>query len=227
MDDLGYSLFLEELDQLASPREMPDWGLDRQERSRLTRVRILTAARRRLEQGHRLDRISVHDLAHDAGVSVGALYARFPSKHGVLTWLGMADRLELERYFLLSLDGVPSDVPGPFLARFVASLVTHTARNRSVLRELACVGPMLEVAPLFARLRLKAFAPVRDRLEALATLAAHPDPRAAVEYALFLADAAVSAALLVEWPGPVAGLAPGDEGTLVRELTRTLTAYLS
>jgi AcrR family transcriptional regulator len=220
---------LDALDDALDHEARPPWSVDRQRRSRRTRALILESAHGRIE-GVGLERMSVHDLARDVGVSVGALYARFPSKQAILTWLGLGSLVELERMFSWSLGPeLPDDAPLAEAVRaFVASLVTHARRHRRILIELRRQEPEPATASLVLRLRERAHAHVRGRLVPALERAGHPEPEAATDFAIFHAEAAVTAGLLTDAPGPMAGgPSTGDETTLVQETTLMLVGYLT
>jgi AcrR family transcriptional regulator len=219
---------LDGLDSALEPGTRPPWSVDRQRRSRRTRARILESAHGRIEAVG-LERMSVHDLARDVGVSVGALYARFPSKQAILTWLGLGTLVELEQRFACSLGSeLPDDAPLADAVRaFVASLVTHARRHRRVLIELRRQESEPGTASLMQRLRERAHAHVRARLVPALARAGHPEPAAATDFAIFHAEAAVAAGLLSDMPGPLQGGSAGDEVALVQEVTRMLVGYLT
>src|SRR5690606_36160352 len=68
----------------------------RQARSRRTQEKLLAAAERLLAR-RVLDSLTVADIAGEAGVSVGAFYARFEGKQALVPLLGARYAVTLER----------------------------------------------------------------------------------------------------------------------------------
>jgi AcrR family transcriptional regulator len=166
-------------------------NVPKQERSRLTLFRLLSAAEALLEHGG-LDAATVPAIAEHAGVSVGVIYRRFPNKDALL-------RAVYERFFtttaeqnVLRLQAVNAGgkkIPLPALARgIVKGMVEGYRRRRGLLRALTRYA-RTHPDPSFRRSAQKMN---RTTMSALVYLLAsyrdeirHPDPQTAVEFAIF------------------------------------------
>ena len=191
----------------------------RQERSRETLTRLLDAAEALLDE-RPLEEITVADVVERADSSVGSFYARFPSKEALVVAL-------LERYHD---EGYPEEGPPPDLESalrvHVRSVVEICHRRRGLLRmrltqrlrtgSSGLPDDTERDARLVAQMRAF-FAPVIGEI-------AHPDPHAALSFALRVADSAVADAILS--PDISGSFGEVDDEDLVEELVRMLQAYL-
>jgi AcrR family transcriptional regulator len=192
----------------------------RQQRSRETLTRLLDAAEALLDE-RPLERITVADVVERAGSSVGSFYARFPTKEALVVAL-------LERYHDDWHSGAGSPAPDLETAlRAHVRGVVETCRKRRGLLRLRLArrlrtgsSGLPDDAERDARLveRMRAyFAPVLDEI-------AHPDPHAALSFAMRVADGAVADAILSPDISGSFGDVADDE--LVEQLVRMLSAYL-
>lgn len=171
-------------------------------------------------------RISIQDLAAGAGISVGAFYARFPSKEAVFALLGLALLQDLERHVAWSQG--PNLEPAPTVhdsvRAYVVARVTHTRRNRRAILALRQGGGDNHAPEMLHHAERAIHEQVFGRLHPLLAAAGATDARARVGFALFLADAAVSEAILRDSTGHGAAT---DDGVLVEEVVRAVTGYVT
>lgn len=194
----------------------------RQSRSIETEDRIVAAARELL-RGQGLESVKMSDIAAKAGVSIGGLYARFPSKEALTVYL--ADKRvfdELARQSAGIVDQSGSSV-GDVVSRYMATAAALYRRNRSLLRAVYVATRTGTDEGLRAR--------VRDFNRGL-----HERLRTAILERCPGADAtAVNLGILsmmstlrevVLFGQPVSDLARMPEEELVAELTKQFLAYV-
>src|SRR6202000_957486 len=105
------------------------WALPvQQERSRVTRERLLAAAEKVFaEKGY--DGAKLADIAAEAGVSVGAVYFRFKDKDAL--FLAIAEtfieetRSRLKEYVLEGKAHATADIVRTFVLRTASNMATH------------------------------------------------------------------------------------------------------
>jgi AcrR family transcriptional regulator len=126
------------LSQSRSTEFQPPLRPPKQQRSRDTLARIVNAAERLLEE-RRFEDVSVADIAARAHSSVGAFYARFVDKDGLLDYLD-----ELHAETLVQRVSEYSEDPRweavsarVFVADVIGFLVGYFKEHRGVLRALA------------------------------------------------------------------------------------------
>ncbi|HVE69795.1 MAG TPA: helix-turn-helix domain-containing protein [Thermoanaerobaculia bacterium] len=105
----------------------------RQVRSADTEERIATSARELL-RSRGLEAVTMADIAARAGVSIGGLYARFPSKEALAVYL--ADKRvfeELERQSAGIFDDADTSA-GDVVRRYMSTAAALYRRNRPLLR---------------------------------------------------------------------------------------------
>jgi AcrR family transcriptional regulator len=197
----------------------------RQARSLETTERLLDSAEELIaEKGFR--DVPVAEIARRAGFSVGAFYARFRDKEGMLRCL--------EERFLDEARATADDTLEParwegstvydIVREMVAFLVRIHRERGGVLREILALGGDPEIREQRERL----IARVCDRLSALVLArrdeVGHPDPDAATRFSLRLAVGLLSEAMLSGDVG--AHGVPRSDDRLIEELVRTLLRYL-
>ncbi len=199
----------------------------RQQRSRETLDRLLDAAEALLgEEG--LVAATVPRIAARAGVSVGAVYRRFPDKDAVI-------RAVYGRFFacLAAQQNAPA-VAGrrsrPLLAEVVGAVVTGMVasyrRHRGILRALL-LYTRTQRDPDFRRQADAINAMGLDSVERLllpyAGAMRHPDPRRAIRLGLYFVGFVLRETLLAGDEGP---RLPVERERLAEELTRLYLGYL-
>jgi AcrR family transcriptional regulator len=218
--DLDFELFWADLDAGAL-EPVPDWLVDRQARSRQTRQTILSASHA-LIANRRWAGVTIPEISELAGVSVGAVYARFPSKEAVLTVLGWIVLSEASLRFASALDTTPVEDGGVAVVQaYVGVLVTEMIRHRRVLTELRESAPAVpEIRELLDRTNRTIHTAFIDR----ALHAVAPDRAHDLRFGLFMANANAREAILT---GSLATYALDlDAGDLSREISRAFVAYL-
>lgn len=197
-----------------------------QARSQQTLERLLDSAEALIaDKG--FDDVTVTDIAARAGFSVGAVYARFHDKKGVLHCL--QDRFVKEAYLTTDVVFDPDRWEGASIREIVGELIVFLVeihRERSgVLRELI-VGTRSE--PPMVQRKEGLVAHVSQRLCALllprAERITHADPVAAVGFGLRLVLGTLEQAILFG-EGGLFGV-PSSDDELAAELTRAFLGYL-
>ncbi|HKP74085.1 MAG TPA: TetR/AcrR family transcriptional regulator [Longimicrobiaceae bacterium] len=210
-------------DSEATPIHVP-----RQARSRETLARLLDAAEAVLAEGG-LEAATVPAIARRAGLSVGAVYRRFPDKDALLRAVYFrlfgrvreqnAARLDPELYESLRLETL--------LTAIVRGIVQHYREHRTLLQALQKYAES-HADPEFRRRATELNDEALTQLAAVATAKRaeirHPDPDAAVRFALLTIGLVLRGVVLREDRLP--GRFLGDDVSLEEELTRMVLGYL-
>jgi AcrR family transcriptional regulator len=200
----------------------------RQERSRETLTRLLDATEGVLAEGG-LEAATVPAIARRAGLSVGTVYRRFPDKDALLRAVYFrlferareqnAARLDPALYRGLELETV--------LGAMVRGMVHYYRERRTLLQAMHRYAES-HADPEFRR---RAAQLNDDALTGLATLVAanreairHPDPDAAVRFALLTLGLVLRGVVLRE--GRLPGLFLREDVSVEEELTRMVLGYL-
>jgi AcrR family transcriptional regulator len=214
---------LSEIPEIDAPTHAP-----RQVRSRETLARLLDAAQAVLAEGG-LEAATVPAIARRAGLSVGAVYRRFPDKDALLqaVYFRMlarareqnAARTNPELYRGMSLETV--------LGAMVRGIVQYYRENRTLLQAMHSYAE----SHADAEFRRRASELNDEALTQLAALATarrdeihHPDPDAAVRFALLTVGLVLRGVVLREKRLP--GLFLREGVSLEEELTRMVLGYL-
>ncbi|HKG90267.1 MAG TPA: TetR/AcrR family transcriptional regulator [Gemmatimonadaceae bacterium] len=204
----------------------------KQPRSRRTLERLLQAAEEVLAR-EGLEGATVPAIARRARLSVGIVYRRFPDKDALM-------RAVYERFFARSMaanrDALdPTRWAGVPATRIVRSVVGGMVRgyeqHRTILRALlryADAHPDPEFRRHAEALRGDAFARVGDLLLARRAEIRHPDPAAAIRFALTVVALALQGLVLPErrWSQPELEQIVGTGEQLGAELDRLVLGYL-
>jgi AcrR family transcriptional regulator len=124
---------------MARPKQkaVEKWALPvQQERSRVTRERLLAAAERVFaEKGY--DGAKLADIAAEAGVSVGAVYFRFKDKDALFQAIAETfteeTRARLDQFVLAGQSTAAEEVIRNFVARTAANMRTHRGLFRAII----------------------------------------------------------------------------------------------
>jgi AcrR family transcriptional regulator len=176
-------------------------NLPKQARSRLTVHRLLSAAEALLREGG-LDAATVPAIASAAGVSVGVVYRRFPDKDNLL-------RAVYERFFQKVADENTVRLQRFALAEMsleiraraiIRGMVEGYRTNKAILRALNRYA-RTHPDPAFRRMARKTNRATLNHLGAILLIHRdrihHPNPDAAVEFAL-LAVASLLHSIILE-----------------------------
>ena len=212
--------------------ESPEGGapthLPRQSRSRETSTRLLDAAQAVLAEGG-LEAATVPAIARHAGLSVGAVYRRFSDKDALLRAVYFrlfgrareqnAARLDPALYRGVALETV--------LGAMVRGMVQYYRENRTLLKAMQTYAES-HADPEFRRRAAELNDEALTQFAALvvANRAAirHPDPDAAVRFALLTVGLVLRGVVLREQRLP--GLFLRDDVSVEEELTRMVLGYL-
>ncbi len=197
----------------------------KQERSVHTLNRLLDAAEHVLED-EGLEAATVPAIAKRAGVSVGVVYRRFKNKEALIR--GVYERFlwrvsEQNSVMLSALDGMDVGIED-VLRGMIHGSIESNRRKRNLLRALYQFArthkdPAIKgQAAKMNRASTAAFAALmlanRDRIK-------HPDPEAAIEFAVLALASIIRTVIIGEHSH---GLTAPDD--LEGELTRMIFAYL-
>ena len=194
-------------------------------------MQLLVEATKELLEEKNFDEISVAEIAHRAGSSVGAFYARFNDKEGLLEHLGglvseeagaeVTQRQRERDWEKASFEVVVGELMG--------LLVWGHRRGRGTLRALmgralgpARAGNDAQVWEGFGPAPFLVEQIVRRRGEIT-----HPDPDIAVHLGLMMAASAVRDRILFPEPGrETKSTVPMTDAVFVGELTRAFVSFL-
>ena len=213
---------------LASEAELRGARAPKQARSVALLQRVAAAARDLLTTRD-YETVSVSDIASAAGVSVGALYTRFPSKEHLLVYLlgdvaeeireRVRRRLRPERWERARLD----EIVRMYLGDMADMFVTH----RWILRPATMAARQIRdpaLAAIVTAFNRDVHAQFRSLLLRRDDEIAHASPAAAIDVAILMISATMREVVL--YGEPVSRLAPA-QAQLIEELVCAATAYLT
>lgn len=195
----------------------------RQPRSLETEDRILAAARALL-RARGLDGVTMSDIAAKAGVSVGGLYARFPSKEALAVYLADKGAFEeLERQTAEIFDEADGDA-GDVVRRYMTTAAAVYRRNRALLRAVYVATRTGTDEAL--RERVRGFnRRLHERLRDAVLQRCRGAEPAAVNLGILSMMSTLREVVL--FGQPVSDLARMSEAELVEELARQFLAYVA
>lgn len=195
-----------------------------QSRSRDTESRITTAARELLRT-RSLGEVKMTDIAARAGVSIGGLYARFPSKDA------LAVHLANHRFVEEMRKEAEAMVEGQSIEELVRHYLTAAAalyrRNRSVLKAVYVATRTGTDEALKKEIRgfnVTLHTRLREAILARRKEIGHPRPEVAVGLGILSMMATLREVVL--FGQPVSDLVRLTEPELIDELTRMFLATL-
>lgn len=212
-------------DQDAAP---PPIHVPRQARSRETLTRLLNAAEAVLAEGG-LEAATVPAIAARAGLSVGAVYRRFPDKDALLraVYFRMFARIREQNEARLDPELYRSAPLERVLAGIVQGIVQHYRQNRTLMQAMVQYADT-HADPEFRRRATELNAAALSGLVAIAASKRdemrHPDPEGAVRFALLTVGLVLRGVVLAD-QAPRGILLPEDV-SLEDELTRMVLGYL-
>lgn len=200
----------------------------RQARSRETLTRLLDAAEAVLSEGG-LNAATVPAIAQRAGVSVGAVYRRFPDKDGLLR--AVHERV-VQRYREMNEARTqPEAFAGATLEQIVSATVrgmVQVYRERRLLMQAMLQYTETHTDPEFraraAETNTAALAHFVRIIASKGSQVRHPNPEAAARFALVTLGLVLRGVVLADHAPP--GLSLADDFRLEDELTRMVLGYL-
>ncbi len=192
---LDFAALWAELERPDAP-PVPAWLIDHQARSRQTREAILEGAAELIQARSWAD-IGLKAVAEAAGVSVGAVYARFPSKEAILTVLGLVVLNAARHRFEAALEAMDDDSTLRDLAsEYSFVLVEQFLRYRRLIMELRDAAALPEIRAQLDRTNDAIHSAFLTRGRACVDQIGHSDPEVSLRYALFMTNAAAREACL-------------------------------
>lgn len=198
----------------------------KQERSRHTLHRLLSATEALLEHGG-LEAATVPAIAKAAGLSVGVVYRRFPDKDMLLRAVFMRAFESFAQQNISKLQTARTkDIPLPNLVRgMVHGIAEGYRRKRGLLRALfryAHTHPDPQFRDVARKMNRATLFNVMALLLAHRDEIKHPDPETAIEFGLLTVGAVLSMLILEEEKPP--GIRAPER--VEEELSRMFLAYL-
>lgn len=201
----------------------------RQRRSHDLLERLIAASRDLLDEKD-FERISIADIAKRAGVSVGVLYTRFPTKDHLLVHLASAFADETSA--LMQRKFADDRVAGLSLAElaelYFTTVAQAFARQRRMLRSVTLLVRTTEHAelrPIVQRFNVAVHRRFAECVLEHRRAIRHDDAEAAVNFAILAASATLREMVLYE--EPVSNLARGRAAKAGRECARLFATYLT
>ncbi|HEX8243985.1 MAG TPA: helix-turn-helix domain-containing protein [Longimicrobium sp.] len=206
----------------------PPIHVPRQARSRETLTRLLDAAEAVLAEGG-LEAATVPAIAHRAGLSVGAVYRRFPDKDALLraVYFRMFARMQ-EQNATRTDPELFRDAPlARVLGGIVRGIVQHYRQNRTLMQavtQYADTHADAEFRRRAAELNGAALAGLAAIASAKRDEMRHPDPEGATRFALLTVGLVLRGVVLSDQVPP--GFLLGEDVSVEEELTRMVLGYL-
>jgi AcrR family transcriptional regulator len=200
----------------------------RQKRSRKTRNALLDAAERLLRE-RSWESISTAEIVREAGCSNGAIYGRFAGKDDLLVALYERHDAKLKARFKQQQEQRgprEDDTLTSFLSREFDLLIETMRENRWLLRAMGLLSRSKPgvVTEEMRRERKKIFGKIGSQLLRFEHEIGHPDPKRAVDLAVFFVTTIVRETILYQ--GPHADTIDLDDGELHASLLRMALEFL-
>ena len=203
----------------------------KQSRSRESLQRLLNAAAEVLtERG--LEGATIPRIAAKAGLSPGAVYRRFPDKDALLQTvvLTVLEQNDENTRTLLTPEFAKQGSLQFFAKQIIEKSLQGQRQNAKLMRALdqyILAHPNAAFKKKVNQLNIRTTRRVADFLLLKRKEIKHPDPEAAVSFALIQVGFALREMILLdtmseEW----SSLLPKDDNQLLRELTRAFLSYL-
>lgn len=200
-----------------------------QQRSRHALERIVDATLELLRE-NRFEDIAVAEIARQAGVAVGTVYNRFPSKHQLLLYIFesvVLENIEESTEAVLSPQRTQEEPLYSFVFDYLWAVRETFLQHREILRPLTLVSRKSTDAGL-QRFMHNLNASVHERLLKVLLQEpeiSHPQPEVAVQMMLLWVAAAMREKFL--YGEPVSSLGEVTDEAFVGELARGAVAYLT
>jgi AcrR family transcriptional regulator len=214
---------------VALPVAHPALIAPKQKRSREMAERVLAATMRLLRRSD-FQALAMADIAREAGVSVGAIYTRFPTKERLLCFLA-------DRALFAEPDGAAVRIMQPlqravslrnFLGGYLRAIADIFTRHRAIVAPMSVLARESrdnELRAYLTKVNETAQARLRQAMLRYADEIARPDPAAAVDFAIVWMGAAMREAMLFAEPAPRSRRLDGD--AFVNELADAIALYLT
>jgi AcrR family transcriptional regulator len=203
----------------------------KQSRSRESLQRLLTAATDVLAEGG-LEGATIPRIAARAGLSPGAVYRRFPDKDALLQTVVLTELEQIDENTRTQL--TPELAEQGSLQDFAKQMIQGSLqihRQYSTLKrtmdQYVLTHPNAAFRKKVFKLNIRTIRRVADFLLLKRKEIKHPDPEAAVSFALIqlaftLRDVTLLDTISEDW----ASILPKDDDQLLGELTRAFLSYL-
>jgi AcrR family transcriptional regulator len=216
------------LSEPASDRPSPPIHPPRQARSRETLTRLLDATEAVLREGG-LQAATVPAIAKRAGLSVGAVYRRFPDKDALLRAVHERTVVRVRELNESRMD--PALFAGATLEQWVGGMIRGIVyiyrQDRRLMQAMLEYGETHSDAGFRARAaetNRAALASFAELVRSKAAEVRHPHPETAARFALVTLGLLLRGLILADHAAP--GLELGDDVILEDELTRLVLGYL-
>src|SRR5262245_3967562 len=203
----------------------------KQSRSRESLQRLLEAAANVLDE-RGLEGATIPRIAARAGLSPGAVYRRFPDKDALLQTVILTELEQNDENAktLLTPKFAEQGSLQHFAKQFIQNSLLALRQNPTLKRALdhyVLTHPNVAFRKKVSKLNIRTGRRVADFLLLKRKEIKHPDPEAAVSFALVQVDSTLREIVILEamseeW----SSLLPKDDNQLVRELTRAFLSYL-
>lgn len=206
----------------------PPIHVPRQARSRETLTRLLDAAEAVLAEGG-LDAATVPAIAKRAGLSVGAVYRRFPDKDALLraVYFRMFARMREQNETRTDPELYRAAPLEKVLAGMVRGIVQHYRQNRTLMQAMIQYADTHADAE-FRRRAAELNAAALSGLVAIAVSKReemrHPDPEGALRFALLTVGLVLRGLVLADQAPR--GIVLSEDVSVEDELTRMVLGYL-
>ena len=203
----------------------------KQSRSRESLQRLLTAATDVLTEGG-LEGATIPRIAARAGLSPGAVYRRFPDKDALLQTVVLTELEQIDENTRAQL--TPELAEQVSLQHFAKQMIQGSLQEhrqyatlKRALDQYVLTHPNVAFRKKVSKLNIRTMRRVADFLLLKRKDIKHPDPEAAVSFAvvqvgLILREMILLDTMSEDW----SSLLPKDDNQLVRELTRAFLSYL-
>lgn len=201
-----------------------------QARSRLVLERIVRAAGRLLDDKPFED-IAVSEIAREAGVAVGTVYTRFPSKDALLVYVFevlIFPKIERKVEAVVSPRRAQSETLYEFTLRYLWAVRNVFIVHRAWLRPLTLISrqsPDPDIRRFLRTVNGAIHVRLQSALLDRKREVRHPDPNAAVQMAILWLGGAMREKFL--YAEPVSSLAEMSDRDFVAELARGAATYLT
>jgi AcrR family transcriptional regulator len=203
----------------------------KQSRSRESLQRLLEAAADVLEE-RGLEGATIPRIAARAGLSPGAVYRRFPDKDALLQTVVLTELEQMDENTKTLL--TPKIAEQGSIRHFAKLIIQSTLQAhrqnptlKLALDQYVFTHPNAAFKKRVSKMNIRTARRVADFLLLKRKEIKHPDPEAAVSFALIQVGFTLREIILVETMSEEwSSLLPKDDNQLLREITRAFLSYL-